>query len=63
VALYEVMQLSETLKGFVLNGASAAEIKQQAIREEMTTLRRSALNKVAVGMTTLKEIYRVSSAD
>ena len=63
VALYEVMQLSETLKGFVLNGASAAEIKQQAIREEMITLRRSALNKVAVGMTTLKEIYRVSSAD
>jgi type IV pilus assembly protein PilB len=63
VALYEVMPLSETLKGFVLNGASAAEIKQEAIREGMTTLRRSALNKVAGGVTTLKEIYRVSTAD
>jgi type IV pilus assembly protein PilB len=63
VALYEVMLLSETLKGFVLNGASAAEIKQEAIREGMTTLRRSALNKVAGGVTTLKEIYRISSAD
>jgi type IV pilus assembly protein PilB len=63
VALYEVMLVSETLKGFVLNGASATEIKQEAIREGMTTLRRSALNKVAAGITTLKEIYRVSSAD
>jgi type IV pilus assembly protein PilB len=47
----------------VLNGASSAEIKQQAVREGMTSLRRSALNKVRNGITTLKEIYRVSSAD
>jgi type IV pilus assembly protein PilB len=63
VAIYEVMALSETLKDFVLNGASALEIKREAIREGMSTLRRSALNKVAEGVTTLKEIYRVTSGD
>jgi len=63
VALYEVMRIGEELKEFVLNGASATEIKREAIRLGMTTLRRSALNKLAEGTTTLSEVYRVSAAD
>ena len=63
IAIYETMVLSDTLKDFVLNGASAAEIKREAIREGMSTLRRSALNKVLEGKTTLKEVYRISAAD
>ncbi|HVP30489.1 MAG TPA: type IV-A pilus assembly ATPase PilB [Myxococcota bacterium] len=63
IALYEVMELGEELKEFVLNGASAAEIKREAIRLGMTTLRRSVLNKVREGTTTLKEVFRVSAAD
>ena len=63
VAVYEVMELSEPLKEFVLNGASAAELKREAIRLGMTTLRRSILNKVREGMTTLAEVFRVSAAD
>jgi type IV pilus assembly protein PilB len=63
IAIYEVMLLSETLKDFVQNGASSAEIKKEAIREGMSTLRRSGLIKVAEGVSTLKEIYRVSSMD
>ena len=57
------MELTEDLKEFVLNGASAVELKREAIRGGMTTLRRSALNKLADGTTTLSEVYRVSSAD
>ena len=63
VAIYEVMALTESLKDFVLNGASALELKREAIRGGMVTLRRSALNKLAEGTTTLSEVYRVSSAD
>jgi type IV pilus assembly protein PilB len=63
VALYEVMELGEELKEFVLNGASATELKREAIRLGMTTLRRSVLNKVKEGTTTLKEVFRVSAAD
>ena len=63
VAIYEVMEITEELKEFVLNGASAVELKREAIRGGMSTLRRSALNKLLEGVTTLSEVYRVSSAD
>jgi type IV pilus assembly protein PilB len=63
IAVYEVMELSEELKEFVLNGASSMELKREAIRGGMMTLRRSALNKLVEGTTTLSEVLRVSSAD
>ena len=63
VALYEVMRIGEELKDFVLNGASTTELKREAIRLGMLTLRRSALNKLKEGITTLPEVYRVSAAD
>ena len=63
VAVYEVMALREELKEFVLNGASALELKREAIRLGMQTLRASSLGKVAEGTTTLGEVLRVSSAD
>jgi type IV pilus assembly protein PilB len=63
VALYEVMELGEELKEFVLNGASAIELKREAIRLGMQTLRQSALKKLSEGTTTLSEVLRVSAAD
>jgi type IV pilus assembly protein PilB len=63
VAVYEVMELTEELKEFVLNGASAMELKREAIRGGMTTLRRSSLNKLLEGVTTLPEVLRISAAD
>jgi len=63
IALYEVMPIGEELKEFVLNGASAAELKREAIRLGMLTLRQSALHKLAEGITTMSEVFRVSAAD
>jgi type IV pilus assembly protein PilB len=63
IAVYEVMLMTEEIKDFVLNGASTAELKREAIRGGMLTLRRSALNKLLEGTTTLSEVYRVSVAD
>ncbi len=63
VAVYEVMQLKEELKEFVLNGASALELKREAARLGMKTLRMSALSKLEEGITTLGEVLRVSAAD
>jgi type IV pilus assembly protein PilB len=63
VALYEVMDFTEELKEFVINGASAAEIKAEAIRLGMQTLRMSALNKLREGVTTIEEVTRVSAHD
>ena len=63
VAIYEVMVMTDQLKEFVLNGASGTEIKREAIRGGMCTLRRSALNKMLDGVTTLSEVFRVSTSD
>jgi type IV pilus assembly protein PilB len=63
IAVYEVMSLTEDLKEFVLNGASALELKREALRGGMVTLRRSALNMFMTGATTLSEVYRVSTSD
>ncbi len=63
VAIYEVMLMTDQLKEFVLNGASGAEIKREAIRGGMVTLRRSALNMMLEGVTTVSEVFRVSTSD
>ncbi len=61
LGLYEVMPLSPTLKKMVTDEASAAEIKQQALREGMLTLRRDGLEKMKRGLTTLEEVLRETS--
>jgi type IV pilus assembly protein PilB len=63
IALYEIMVMKDGLKDLVLQGASAAELKSEAIRLGMNTLRRSGLNKVKEGTTTLEEVIRVTAAD
>jgi type IV pilus assembly protein PilB len=63
VALYECMPMTQELKEYVLNGASAAEIKQAAIRGGIETLRLSGLRFLKSGVTTLEEVLRVTVAD
>jgi type IV pilus assembly protein PilB len=63
VALYEVMRFSEPLRELVLQGASTAELKSAAIRNGMTSLRMSGINKVLDGTTTVDEVLRVTMAD
>jgi len=63
IACYEVMVMTEELKEYVLNGASSTEIKREAIRGGMVTLRRSALNMMHDQSITLSEVFRVSTSD
>jgi type IV pilus assembly protein PilB len=63
VALYEVMRFSDNLKEMVLQGASTAELKAAAIKNGMSTLRMSGIQKVLDGVTTTEEIMRVTMAD
>jgi type IV pilus assembly protein PilB len=50
--------MSETLKDMILTGASAIELREQAQKEGMITLRRSGCRKVIDGVTTIEEIVR-----
>jgi len=63
LACYEIMPMSEEIREFVLNGASTLEVKREAVRQGMQTLRMSALNKLKEGVTTIEEVGRITSAD
>ena len=63
MALYEVMPMHEQLRELVLLGSSAAEIKREAIRLGMITLRRSGINKLKAGITSMEEVIRSSVKD
>ncbi|MBE9502674.1 MAG: type IV-A pilus assembly ATPase PilB [Proteobacteria bacterium] len=63
VALYEVMIITDAIKEAVLTGASAPEIKMEAIKGGMDTLRMSALKAIKNGVTTIEETVRCTVAD
>lgn len=63
LAVFEVMEINEELKEFILSGASALEIKREAIRQGMMTLRQSALVKLKDGITSIEEVVRNTAAD
>ncbi|MFO0648638.1 MAG: type IV-A pilus assembly ATPase PilB [Polyangiales bacterium] len=63
VALYEVMPMWDEIKELVLQGASAAELKTQAIKCGLQTLRMSGIAKALEGVTTTEEIVRCTTSD
>jgi type IV pilus assembly protein PilB len=63
IAIYEVMTASDPLKELILNGASSAELKAEAVRLGMKTLRQAVITKLIEGTTTVDEVSRVSAAD
>ncbi len=59
-AIAEILDLSDNIRELILARKSAAEIKRAAKEEGMQFLRESAVGKVLKGMTTLKEINKVT---
>jgi len=63
IGLYEVMPLWDELKELVLSRASTLEIKKEAIRSGMKTLRMAGIEKIKEGMTTIEEVLRTTMDD
>jgi type IV pilus assembly protein PilB len=63
MAIAELLDLSDRIRGLILERRPAAEIKRAAKEEGMTFLREAALEKVFEGLTTLKEINKVTFVD
>ena len=63
MAIAELLDLSDRIRGLILERRPAAEIKKAAKEEGMIFLRDSALAKVFEGSTTLKEINKVTFVD
>lgn len=61
VGIYQVMPISAEMGRMIMNGANSLEIADQAHKEGVLDLRRSALNKVRQGITSLAELERVTT--
>ncbi len=59
-AIHELLDLSDRIREMILLKKPTSEIRRAARDEGMRFLRESALDKVRLGMTTLKEINKVT---
>jgi type IV pilus assembly protein PilB len=59
-AIHELLDLSDRIREMILERKPASEIKRVAHEEGMTFLRESALQKAFAGISTLKEINKVT---
>jgi len=59
-AICELLDLSDHIREMIVDRRPTSEIKRAAIAGGMTTLRESALAKVRAGVTTLREINKVT---
>ena len=58
--IFEILPIDEAVKHLIIEGKDAPEIKREAVKNGMRTLRQSALRKLAEGQTTFEEVVRVT---
>lgn len=61
LVIAEIVTINETIKGLILNRASLVDLIAAARKEGMVTMREDGFTKVAQGLTTLEEVYRVTN--
>ncbi len=59
--VFQVMPISEEIKTLIMSGCTEQDIEKQALKEGINDLRRSGLDKVLQGITSLEEIERVTN--
>ncbi len=58
--VYELMPISKSIKSQLVENVDIADLRRQAIKDGMYTLRLSGAQKVATGLTTIEEVMRVT---
>ena len=58
--IYQVMPISDDMKRLIIEGANAVQLADQAAADGTWAIRRSGLQKVADGITSLAEVNRVT---
>ncbi len=56
--LFELLRMSEQIRRMLLAGASAGEIRAEAIREGMITMKRDGMLKVKAGITSMSDVLQ-----
>jgi len=60
IALFEIMLMNEKIREMVVHKRPSNEIRQQAIKDGLRTLRQDGWNRVLCGITTVEEVIRVA---
>ena len=58
--IYQVMPISDAIKRLIIEGANAVQLADQSAAEGIWDIRRSGLEKVKNGITSLTEVNRVT---
>ena len=61
-ALFELLDINDTLRELILNKASASALRVAAQRGGMRTLRDAGIQKIFAGLTTIEEVVRETLA-
>ena len=61
IGIHEIMTLSPGLKEMVMKGETAAKLEVEAKKEGMMTMLEDGIYKVARGVTSVEEVFRVVS--
>ncbi|MFP5404905.1 MAG: type IV-A pilus assembly ATPase PilB [Gammaproteobacteria bacterium] len=61
VGIYQVMPVTEAMQALILAGGNALQIAEQARAEGVNDLRRSGLQKVMQGLTSIEEVLGVTN--
>ena len=59
----EILTLDDQIRQMILERASTDDIERVAIEKGMTTLFENAFEKFRKGMTTLEEVFRITSEE
>ncbi len=59
-AIHELLDMSDAIREMIIERRPGSEIRRQAEKEGLSSLRESAVKKVFIGVTTLHEINRVT---
>ncbi len=62
-AIIEALGVSDSIRRLIIKRASANIIKNQALSEGMLTLRIAGINKAVEGITSLEEVWQVTSEE
>jgi general secretion pathway protein E len=63
VGIFELLPITDDIRGLILSRASAGVIREAAVRAGMRTMRRDGLDKAAHGRTTPAEVLRVTQEE
>jgi len=62
-AIHEILEVNSDMRQLIYNNSSQLEIRDQALKNGMTSLRDAGIEKIKEGITTIEEVLRATVED